>query len=70
LIVEPQQAEDVLRAGDADLVALGREMLFNPNWAAQAGLTLRRDAGWKEWPDQYAWWLERRARQLSPRGAA
>ena len=70
LILEPQQAEDVLRAGDADLVALGREMLFNPNWAAQAALTLRRDTGWKEWPDQYAWWLERRARQLAPRGAA
>ena len=70
LIIEPEQAEEVLRAGNADLVALGREMLFNPNWAAQAALALRQEAGWKEWPDQYAWWLERRARQLAPRGAA
>ncbi len=70
LILGPRQAEDVLRAGDADLVALGREMLFNPNWAAQAAVTLRQGAGWKEWPDQFGWWLERRARQLSPRAAS
>ncbi len=70
MILEPQQAEDVLRAGDADLIALGREMLFNPNWAAQAAVTLRQSAGWKEWPDQYGWWLERRARQLTPRGTS
>jgi 2,4-dienoyl-CoA reductase-like NADH-dependent reductase (Old Yellow Enzyme family) len=70
MILEPRQAEDVLRAGDADLIALGREMLFNPNWAAQAAVTLRQGAGWKEWPDQYGWWLERRARQLLPRGPA
>ncbi len=67
LILEPQQAEDVLRAGDADLIALGREMLFDSNWPAKAAVTLRRSAGWKEWPDQYGWWLERRARHLPPR---
>jgi len=70
LILDSQQAQKVLRAGEADLVALGREMLFNPNWAAQAALALRQEAGWKEWPDQYAWWLERRARQLAPKGSA
>ena len=69
MILEPQQAEDVLRAGDADLIALGREMLLNPNWAAQAAVALRQSAGWQEWPQQYGWWLERRARQLAPRGA-
>ena len=67
LILEPQQAEDVLRVGDADLIALGREMLFDANWPAKAAVTLRRGAGWKEWPDQYGWWLERRARHLPPR---
>jgi len=68
LILEPRHAEDLLRAGDADLVALGREMLYNPNWAAQAAVTLRQGAGWKEWLDAYGWWLERRARHLAPRG--
>lgn len=69
MILEPQQAEDVLRAGDADLVALGREMLSDPNWAAQAAVALCQSAGWKAWPEQYGWWLERRARQLAPRVA-
>ena len=67
LIREPRQAEDVLRAGDADLVALGREMLVDPNWAAQAALSLRRGDGWREWPDMFRWWLERRERQLAPK---
>ena len=69
LILAPQQAEAVLHAGDADLVALGREMLFNPNWSAQAALALPGGGGWSAWPEQYAWWLERRARHLPPRGA-
>jgi 2,4-dienoyl-CoA reductase-like NADH-dependent reductase (Old Yellow Enzyme family) len=66
-IRDAEQAEAVLAAGEADLIALGREMLVNPNWAAQAALTLQQDAGWAEWPGQYRWWLERRARQLAPR---
>ena len=31
-IWEPQQAEDVLQAGKADLIALGRKFLSNPHW--------------------------------------
>jgi 2,4-dienoyl-CoA reductase-like NADH-dependent reductase (Old Yellow Enzyme family) len=67
LIREPQHAEDILAAGDADLVALGREMLVSPNWAGQAALALLDRGGWDEWPDQFRWWLERRARQIAPR---
>ena len=36
LITQAQQAEDVLVAGQADLVALGRGMLYNPRWAWHA----------------------------------
>lgn len=32
LITEPQQAEDILNSGQADFVALGRGMLYNPRW--------------------------------------
>lgn len=64
LICKPEQADAVIAAGDADLIALGREMLVDPNWAAQAALKLQQGAGWKEWPDQFRWWLERRARQM------
>lgn len=40
LVVDPHQAEAILTAGDADLVAIGREALVQPNWAASAALAL------------------------------
>jgi NADPH2 dehydrogenase len=36
LIVTPEQAEAVVVAGQADMVALGRAMLDNPHWGWQA----------------------------------
>lgn len=35
-IWEPQMAEDVLASGKADLIAIGRGMLYNPRWAWHA----------------------------------
>jgi len=67
LIRDAKHAEAVLEAGDADLIALAREMLFNPNWAAQAAVELMPDTGWRAWPEQFGWWLERRARLFKPR---
>lgn len=32
LITQPQQAEEILLAGQADFIALGRGMLYNPRW--------------------------------------
>ena len=32
LITEPRQAQDILDAGDADLIALARGLLWNPRW--------------------------------------
>jgi 2,4-dienoyl-CoA reductase-like NADH-dependent reductase (Old Yellow Enzyme family) len=60
-IVDAQQAEDVLRSGAADLVAVAREALVDPHWAGKAAVALEGDAGWAQWPAQYGWWLERRA---------
>jgi len=63
-ILTARQAEDVLRDGAADLVAIGREALVDPHWAGRAAVELDGDAGWSQWPAQYAWWLERRAALL------
>ena len=60
-IVDAAQAEAALRDGAADLVALAREALVDPHWAGRAAVALEGDAGWSQWPAQYAWWLERRA---------
>lgn len=60
LITEPAQAERILQEGSADLVAIGREFLFNPNWALHAARTLGVDPAFALWPEQYGWWLEKR----------
>jgi 2,4-dienoyl-CoA reductase-like NADH-dependent reductase (Old Yellow Enzyme family) len=40
LITEAQQAEDILQAGDADLIALARAFLYQPRWGWQAAAAL------------------------------
>lgn len=60
LILEAQQAEAALAAGDADLIAIGREFLRNPNWALLANNELLGDSGYRHWPPNWGWWLERR----------
>lgn len=50
LITEPMQAEQILLTGQADAVALARELLRNPYWPLQAAQMLGVD--WS-WPPQY-----------------
>ena len=50
LITEPAQADAILRAGQADVVLLGRAMLRDPYWPLHAALALGV-AG--PWPVQY-----------------
>lgn len=40
LITEPEQAEDILQKGDADLIALARAFLYKPRWAWEAAAAL------------------------------
>ena len=40
LITEAQQAEAILQAGDADLIALGRPFMYQPRWPWQAAAAL------------------------------
>ena len=65
LILTARQAEDVLNDGVADLVAIGREALFDPNWPLHAEQALAPDERFRSWPEQYGWWLERRARGMA-----
>ncbi|MFS3130766.1 NADH:flavin oxidoreductase/NADH oxidase [Nocardioides sp. Bht2] len=59
LIVDPHQAEAVLDHGEADIVALGREMLENSQWPHHARLALMSDHA--AWHDEVRWALELRA---------
>ena len=65
LILDGPQAEAILQAGDADLIAIGREALVDPFWALHAARTLGADTDFGHWPVQYGWWLERRAKTLA-----
>lgn len=65
LILTAQQAEDALNDGVADLVAIGREALFDPSWPLHAEQALAPDEAFRSWPEQYGWWLERRARGMA-----
>lgn len=62
LIIHPDQAEEVLVADKADLIAVAREAMFDPNWPLHAELSLTAKQGevFDNWPRQYGWWLERR----------
>ena len=70
LILTPRQAEEALQAGRADLIAVAREALFNPNWPLHAALELGADPEFAGWPQQYGWWLTRREASLQREGIA
>jgi 2,4-dienoyl-CoA reductase-like NADH-dependent reductase (Old Yellow Enzyme family) len=40
LITEPQQAEEIIANGQADMIALARGMLFDPRWPWHAAVAL------------------------------
>ena len=40
LITDPKQAEAILQAGDADLIALARAFLYKPRWGWEAAAAL------------------------------
>ncbi len=61
VIIDPQQAEEILQSGGADLVALGREVMYDPFWPLHAAEKLGVDPDYQMWPTQYAWAVDRRA---------
>jgi 2,4-dienoyl-CoA reductase-like NADH-dependent reductase (Old Yellow Enzyme family) len=50
LITEPQQAEDIVAGGKADMVALARGLLYDPRWPWHAAAALGASV---EAPRQY-----------------
>ena len=60
LITEAGHAEEILQRGEADLVALARELLWNPHWPVHAARELDVPGYLDLLPRGYAWWLKRR----------
>ncbi len=57
MIRTPELAEKILQDGRADLIFLGRQMLFNPFWAHHAAEHFGLTRNFEDWPEQYGWWL-------------
>ena len=72
LIIGTHQAEAALADGEADLIAIGREAMNNPNWALMARGILEpgtTEEVFAPWPPQHGWWLEKRAAVIGALGA-
>lgn len=68
VIISGKQAEEILRQGRADLVAIGREMMYDPFWALKAAEELGCDADANLWPDNYSWAIRRRSEIMAAAG--
>lgn len=65
VIIDAHQAEEIASSGQADFVALGREIMHNPFWPLHAARTLGADQDFDLWPKQYKWAVDRRS-QIAP----
>src|SRR5262249_47637490 len=63
LIIHGDQAEQILQNGKADLVAIGREILYNPNRPMGAALKLGVGGPFTDVPPQFGDWLSTRAKR-------
>ena len=70
LIIDPHYANLLLESRQADLIAIGREALFNPNWAVHAQISLGANVDYELWPLQYRSFLVKRAALADQRMAA
>jgi 2,4-dienoyl-CoA reductase-like NADH-dependent reductase (Old Yellow Enzyme family) len=61
VIVSGPQAEAILQEGKADLIAIGRELMYDPFWPLRAAESMGLDPECKMWPDSYGWAIARRA---------
>ena len=64
-ITEAAQAEKILQDGDADMVALARELLWNADWPAHAAQALGLEDPFGVQPHEYAFRLRQREAQKS-----
>jgi 2,4-dienoyl-CoA reductase-like NADH-dependent reductase (Old Yellow Enzyme family) len=61
VILDGHQAEAILQEGKADLIAIGRQALYDPYWPHHAAHALGYDSAFENWPIQHGPWLAKRA---------
>lgn len=65
---DAELCEELVKAGKADMIALARELLDDPNWPLHAATKLGADENHGMWPLESGWWLMKRQRLLSKLG--
>jgi 2,4-dienoyl-CoA reductase-like NADH-dependent reductase (Old Yellow Enzyme family) len=71
LITEPEEAEKIVANGEADLVALARAALEDPNWPVHARHALQAaDDTYSTWPKQAGYAIRNKDRSLKLRSFA
>ena len=63
-IINPRQAEDIILYNRADLIAIGRELLADPQWAYKAAIELKEENAYDNLPPSYSFYLSRRDKWL------
>ncbi|MEM8795680.1 MAG: NADH:flavin oxidoreductase/NADH oxidase [Pseudomonadota bacterium] len=59
---DPERCNRAIEAGEADMVALARELLDDPNWPLHAARALGADETFDMWHPEMGWWLNKRDR--------
>ena len=60
--------ERIVAEAQADMVALARELLDDPNWPLHAAAALGADENHDHWPVEAGWWLQKRRRLIEKLG--
>jgi 2,4-dienoyl-CoA reductase-like NADH-dependent reductase (Old Yellow Enzyme family) len=68
LILTPEQAEQILVQGQAQLIAIGRQALYDPFWPLHAKQALSSDPNFEGWNESSGWWLRKRGAALTQLG--
>jgi 2,4-dienoyl-CoA reductase-like NADH-dependent reductase (Old Yellow Enzyme family) len=64
MITEATQAETILQNGSADLIAMARGLMWDPQWSARAAKEMGLEKAYDLLPPDYAYRLYKRDQEI------
>ncbi|USG62540.1 NADH:flavin oxidoreductase/NADH oxidase [Sneathiella marina] len=65
---DAKACQAVIDTGSADMIAMAREFLDDPNWPLHAAAELGADERYSKWHSEFGWWLDKRERLVRKLG--